>query len=271
MTLKKKEIQEKQEWFQIPKKWEFFIVKKNWIEWKVLKVTTSWEITVFIWWEEKVILNLNLWKQIDREKGYFKKPKTRKEKNIEISEIEKVLDNPTVLEPEYENAYEWEDCEPKMIRKYVTSEEIWETLTIRQEKFCELYATQIEFFWNWVQAYLEVYDVDTSKPWWYKTACAGASRMLSNVKVCQRINELLDSWWFNNQNVDKQHAFLINQFADLWVKMRAISEYNSLKQRITQKLELSWWIKTEMSQEDKEIYNKILQKNLKIWNKQTKN
>lgn len=257
--------------FQIPRKWEFFIVKKNWIEGKVLKVTSSWEITVLIGGEEKVILNLNLWKQIDQGKWYFKKPKTKKEKNIEISEIEKVLDNPIKLEPEYENTYEWENCEPKMVIKKVTSEQIWETLTKRQQKFCELYATEKEFFWNWVQAYLEVYDVDTSKPWWYKTACAGASRMLSNVKVMQRINELLDSWWFNNQNVDKQHAFLINQFADLWVKMRAISEFNSLKQRITQKLELSWWIKTEMTEEQQKMYNRILQQNWMIWKKETKN
>ncbi len=231
-TLKKKP---KNQQFQTPKKWEFFIVKKNWIEGKVLKVTTSWEITVFIWWEEKVILNLNLWKQIDQEKWYFKKPKTKKEKNIEISEIEKVLDNPTEVYIEYEEDIEWI---PR--RKEVLSENIWETLTKRQQKFCELYATNIEFFWNWVQAYLEVYDIDTIKPWWYKTACAGASRMLSNVKVCQRINELMNSWWFNDENIDKQHSFLINQFSDLWVKMRAISEYNKLKKRITKKIELSW-------------------------------
>lgn len=224
-TSKKKEI--KKEDFQIPKKWEFFIVKKNWIEGKILKVTSSWEITVFIWWEEKVILNLNLWKQIDQEKWYYKKPKIKKEKEVEISEIEKVLDNPTEIELEYEEDIEWVP-----VRKIVESENVLDKLTKRQEKFCELYATSAEFFGNWVQAYLEVYDVNTSKPWWYKTACANASRLLSNDKVCKRINELMNSWWFNDENVDKQHSFLINQFADLWVKMRAISEYNSLKARL---------------------------------------
>lgn len=235
---KKTKIQD----FQIPKKWEFFIVKKNWIEGKVLKVTTSWEITVFIWWEEKVILNLNLWKQIDQEKWYFKKPKTKKEKNIEISEIEKVLDNPTEVYIEYEEDIEWI---PR--RKEVLSENIWETLTKRQQKFCELYATNIEFFWNWVQAYLEVYDIDTSKPWWYKTACAGASRMLSNVKVCERINELLQEKWLNDEFVDKQLLFLITQNADLWVKIRSIAEYNSLRARIQKWLQkaLSDWEVTE--------------------------
>lgn len=37
------------------------------------------------------------------------------------------------------------------------------------------------------------------------------------------------------------------------------------------KIQIDWNITTQMSDEDKEIYNKILQKNLKIWNKETKN
>lgn len=178
-----------------------------------------------------------------------KTAKTKKstKKKVDVLELEKVLDNPTIIEPEYEEVEINDLWDTKLKRKKVLSEPVWEKLTLRQEKFCELYATQIEFFWNWVQAYLEVYDVDTSKPWWYKTACAGASRMLSNVKVCQRINELMNSWWFNDENVDKQHSFLINQFADLWVKMRAISEYNSLKARIQKWLQkaLNEWEVTE--------------------------
>ncbi len=255
MTIKKQtkasKKKEKQD-FQIPKKWEFFIVKKNWIEGEILKVTISWEVTVFIEWEEKIILNMNLWKQIDQEKGYFKKPKTKKEKTIEISEIEKVLDNPTKVEDEFENAYEGEDCEPKWIKKEVQSERIWAKLTTRQQRFCELYATDREFFWNWVQVYLEVYDIDTSKSWRYKTACVNASRLLSNAKVCKRINELMISWWFTDENVDKQHSFLINQFADLWVKMRAVSEYNKLKNRIVERM-----AEFQMKDWDKEIIVKV--------------
>ena len=63
----------------------------------------------------------------------------------------------------------------------------------RQERFCQLYASDKEFFGNGVETYLEVYDIDRSKPNWYKTACTCASKLLSNAKVYNRINELFTS------------------------------------------------------------------------------
>lgn len=111
-------------------------------------------------------------------------------------------------------------------------------LKARQEKFCQLYAKDVDFFGNGVAAYLEVYDVDKSKPNWYKTACAAASRLLSNVKVCERINEIMEECGFNDIAVDKQHAFLIAQHEDKHVKLGAIKEYNKLKQRIIEKVEV---------------------------------
>jgi hypothetical protein len=108
----------------------------------------------------------------------------------------------------------------------------------RQEKFCQLYASDREFFGNGVETYIEVYEPDMSKPNWYKTACAAASRMLSNVKVYTRINELLNSDGLNDNNVDKQLLFLINQHADNTNKVAAIREYNKLKQRITDKIDI---------------------------------
>lgn len=109
----------------------------------------------------------------------------------------------------------------------------------RQELFCQLYASDKEFFGNGVETYLEVYDVDRSKPNWYKTACAAASRLLSNVKVYTRINELLDSNGLNDTFVDKQLLFLIQQHEDKGLKIAAIREYNKLKQRILEKIEHS--------------------------------
>jgi len=142
-------------------------------------------------------------------------------------EIEKVLDNPTKIALSVDN---------------VRDEPIGETLTPRQQRFCELYALDREFFGNWVQAYLEIYDVDTSKPGWYKTACASSSRLLSNAKVFNRINDLLESSGLNDSFVDKQLLFLLSQQDDKWAKMAAIKEYNSMKQRITKKIELeSQW------------------------------
>lgn len=111
-------------------------------------------------------------------------------------------------------------------------------LNPKQERFCQLYAGDEEFFGNGVQSYIEVYDPDTSKPNWYKTACSRASEMLSNPKVFNRINNLLEESGLNDAFVDKQLLFVINQHADFKSKVAAIREYNKLKQRITDKSEV---------------------------------
>lgn len=120
--------------------------------------------------------------------------------------------------------------------------EIWEELHLlaKQELFCQLYTSK-EFFGNWVQSYIEAYDPDQSKPNWYKTACASAWQILSNIKVCTRINELLDESGLNDQFVDKQLLFLITQHDEKGSKLGAIKEYNALKQRITKKLDVTSW------------------------------
>lgn len=107
---------------------------------------------------------------------------------------------------------------------------------LQQEEFCQLYVSK-EFFGNGVETYLEVYDIDRTKPNWYKTACSAASRLLSNVKVAERINQLLDEAGLNNSHVDKQLLFLITQHADFTSKLGAIKEYNKLKARITEKVD----------------------------------
>lgn len=112
-------------------------------------------------------------------------------------------------------------------------------LNPKQEMFCQLYATDREFFGNGVQAYIEAYDPDTSQKNWYKAACASASRLLANVKVCERINQLLEEGGLNDQFVDKQLTFLVTQHADFKAKLGAIKEYNALKSRVVSKLKLS--------------------------------
>lgn len=110
-------------------------------------------------------------------------------------------------------------------------------LNPKQEKFCKLYATDREFFGNGVETYIEVYKPDKSKKNWYKTACSAASQLLSNIKVYTRINELLEEEGLNDQNVDKQLLFLVNQHEDKGNKLGAIREYNKLKTRITDKID----------------------------------
>jgi hypothetical protein len=115
----------------------------------------------------------------------------------------------------------------------IAEEPVLEELTVRQEKFCQLFTGEQEFFGNGVQAYDEVYDIDHSKPHWYKTACACSSRLLSNAKVSERISALLEEQGLNDNFVDKQLKFLLTQYADFGNKLGAIKEYNKLKQRIT--------------------------------------
>lgn len=112
-------------------------------------------------------------------------------------------------------------------------------LNLKQELFCQLYTSEKEFFGNGVQAYVEAYDPDTSKPNWYKTCVSAASRLLTNVKVIDRINELLEEQGLNDSFVDKQLKFIITQHADFGSKMAAIREYNKLKSRITDKTDIN--------------------------------
>ena len=112
-------------------------------------------------------------------------------------------------------------------------------LNLEQEKFCKLYATDAEFFGNGVATYVEVYKPDQKKPNWYKSACSSASRILSNVKVCQYINNLLEKDGLNNEFIDKQLLFLATQHADFGSKMNAIKEYNQLKSRILKRTDIT--------------------------------
>lgn len=117
-------------------------------------------------------------------------------------------------------------------------ESIKNELNLNQERFCQLYARDTEFFGNGVQTYIEVYEPPKNKQNWYAQACVSASEILSNPKVCKRINEILEETGFSDVHVDKQLSFLLTQHADLGTKLGAIKEYNKLKARILNKLDV---------------------------------
>lgn len=110
-------------------------------------------------------------------------------------------------------------------------------LNLKQETFCQLYTSDRMFFGNGTQAYIEAYDINLGKPNAYKVAQAAASRLLSNVMVCKRINELLEEGGLNDEFVDKQLVFLLTQHDDKGSKLGAIREYNKLKQRVADRME----------------------------------
>ena len=112
-------------------------------------------------------------------------------------------------------------------------------LNPEQELFCQLYATDREFFGNGTQAYIEAYNIDLAKKGAYQTAMSSASRLLRNDKILIRLDELMELGILNNARVDKELAFLIEQNAELNTKLGAIKEYNALKTRIKNKIDLN--------------------------------
>lgn len=99
-------------------------------------------------------------------------------------------------------------------------------LTQKQELFCQLYASDVEFFGNGTQSYMEAYKTSN-----YVSAQAAASRLLSNVMVLNRIDEILQEQVLNDQMVDKQIGFWIRQKSNPMASVAAIKEYNKMKER----------------------------------------
>jgi hypothetical protein len=99
-------------------------------------------------------------------------------------------------------------------------------LNIKQENFCRAYVSR-DLFGNGLQAYMNIYNCKAT------TAKVQASIFLTNPNICERITELLEEVGFNDNNADKQLLFCMNQYADLWLKLQAIREYNRIKWRLT--------------------------------------
>ena len=110
-------------------------------------------------------------------------------------------------------------------------------LTAKQELFCQLYSTNMDYYGNWTQAYAMAYDKDLKDKNDNKIARMWASRMLTNDNILSRVRELQNSF-LSDEMIDKELSFVALQRNDLGAKMRAINEYNKLKQRITDKSEV---------------------------------
>lgn len=132
-------------------------------------------------------------------------------------------------------------------------------LTPKQYKFCKLYVTAEDFFGNGVRAYIEAYNVNPDHPGAYESAKTNASRLLTNVNILTRIGSLLESEGLNDAYVDKQLYFLIAQNQDFGAKLRAIQEYNRLRQRYKDKVEVDGNLSVNVSN-----YKKYLKENTKM-------
>ena len=112
-------------------------------------------------------------------------------------------------------------------------------INLQQEMFCQYFTSPTEFFGNGVQSYASAYGFDVNDARDYASAKTQASRLLTNVHIIARLNDLLDAGGLNDHNVDKQLLFLVSQSADFSAKLGAIREYNKLKARVTEKMDLT--------------------------------
>lgn len=112
-------------------------------------------------------------------------------------------------------------------------------INLEQEMFCQYYTSPTEFFGSGVQSYAEAYNIDIAEKGGYNVAKTGACRLLKMPKILKRINDLIEDGGFTNENADKQLLFLMLQNADLPSKLGGIREYNKLKQRVTEKIQIT--------------------------------
>jgi len=111
-------------------------------------------------------------------------------------------------------------------------------LNAKQLLFCNYYVSN-DTFGNGVQSYCKAYDIDYSDVKTQGQARHSASMLLNNVNICKHINNLLDEAGLNDNFADKRLLFLITQNEDKATCLNAIKEYNKLRARITDKLEVT--------------------------------
>lgn len=112
-------------------------------------------------------------------------------------------------------------------------ERVMGTLNPKQELFCQLYSTDMEFFGHGTNSYMQAYGLTREQE---NTARTNASLLLTNPNILARVRELMDLF-MSDEVADKELAFVVLQRADLNAKVSALREYNKLKARITEKID----------------------------------
>jgi len=146
----------------------------------------------------------------------------------------------------------------------INKEKILQKLNANQELFCHIYTQNTYLYGNGTLCYAQAYKIpleslptddaiysdpdtetglrekikDSSYQTAYDNCSAAASRLLRNAKVNDKIKELLVNSMTDSE-VDSELIHTIKQREDYSAKMRAITEYNKIKQRITQKTDIT--------------------------------
>jgi len=94
-------------------------------------------------------------------------------------------------------------------------------LTLKEKLFSEAY---LEFKGNGTEAAMEAFDCAN-----YKVAAAVAYEYLRKPHIFAYIDLKMEDYGYSDENVKKQHLFIINQMADLSAKNKALDMYYKLK------------------------------------------
>lgn len=139
----------------------------------------------------------------------------------------------------------------------VNENEVGDVLTLKQERFCRYYAQDSNLYGNGVLAFAEAYEYDLDNAdrtrdidekgneikgtsdydRQYNTCAVSANRLLIKDNIIKRINELLNEQ-LNDTVIDARLSEIILHGDDK-DSIAAIKEYNKLKQRIVDKLDLT--------------------------------
>lgn len=120
-------------------------------------------------------------------------------------------------------------------KKKIPKEDISESLNEKQKLFCYLYIADRECFGNASKAYRTAYNLTPAQ---YKAARVSAHHLLANPNIQAYINKLLDES-FTENFADRALSTVMTQTKDLPSKIAAIKEFNKLKQRITEKADIT--------------------------------
>lgn len=138
-----------------------------------------------------------------------------------------------------------------------TEEFNFDEMTPQEKYFCELFASDQEFFGNGTKSYITAFDVNLKIPGAYDVAKSRAYQLLTQLYILAYINHLMELGELNDTFVDRQHAMLIIQNADFKTKMQAIKHYDIKKGRIIKRIKLSQTIHNEVSEEEQELIDDI--------------
>lgn len=106
--------------------------------------------------------------------------------------------------------------------------------SVKRELFCQYYVSK-DFFGDGVEAYAHAYDIDLTKQSGKNTCRVNAYNLLTNTVILSRIREIQRHANLNDEFVDRETGFVIQQRGDLNAKMRGIAEYNKISKRIEDK------------------------------------